>query len=76
MENQILKGKVTKVVSDGKWTDFNKFKVEIENSNKELGEFNFLARGEFKKQIGDDIEFIIKNEMYKSAKIYYKPLDI
>ena len=75
MENQIYKGEVTAVAPDGKWTEFNKFKVSIINEDKEVGEFNFLARGEFKKVVGDEIEYEIKNPTYNSAKLHYKPFN-
>jgi len=75
MENQIYKGEVAAVAPDGKWTEFNKFKVSIINEDKEVGEFNFLARGEFKKVVGDVIEYEIKNPTYNSAKLHYKPFN-
>lgn len=73
--NQIYKGKITNIVPDGKWTEFNKFKVSIENEDKEIGEFNFLSRGLFKKAIGDNVEYEIKNPTYNSAKLHYKPFN-
>ena len=47
MENQILKGEITEITPDGKWNDFSKFKVKIKNAQQEVGEFNFLAKGNF-----------------------------
>mgnify|MGYP000495117639 CR=1 FL=1 len=75
MENQIYKGDITEILPDGKWNDFNKYKVKIKNEQQEVGEFNFLAKGNFKKAVGETIEYEIKNPTYKSAKLHYKPFN-
>tara|TARA_R110000803_G_scaffold122082_1_gene190107 strand:- start:3924 stop:4163 length:240 start_codon:yes stop_codon:yes gene_type:complete len=75
MKNEILTGEIISVTPDGNWTDFNKYKVSIKNENQEVGEFNFLARSEFKKQVGETIEYEIKNPTYNSAKLHYKPFN-
>jgi len=75
MSNEILNGKVIKVTEDGNWNDFKKFIVDIENDKSEVASLNFLARGNFKKAVGDNIQYEIKNPIYKSAKLYYKPFN-
>lgn len=67
----IKKGKVLEVTPNGSWSEFNKYIVKIENNDFEVGDFNFLAKGEFKKKVGESIEFEIKNNQYRTAKIYY-----
>lgn len=36
-------------------------------------QWKFLAKGEFKKQIGDEVEYEIKNEQYKNAAFVAQP---
>ena len=36
--------------------------------------YQFLAKGEFKKQVGETIDFEITNEQYNTAKLIYKPI--
>jgi hypothetical protein len=60
-------GKIVAYQPDGvaeiKGINYNRFKVTFAD-----GEWwKFLAKGDFKKQIGDEVEFIIKNEQYKNA---------
>ena len=37
-------------------------------------EFQFLAKGEFKKSVGDLVDYKVTNEEYKTAKLEYNPL--
>ena len=46
---------------------FNKFQVSFKNGDI----CNFLAKGEFKKAIGDLCDYEITNEEYNSAKVIY-----
>ena len=78
-----MKSKITHVESKGTWSNtsgsFNKFQVSLANGNS----YSFLAKGEFKKKVGEEIEYEITNEKYGTAKIIYpkpqtsfsKPLD-
>ena len=36
-------------------------------------EWKFLAKGEFKKQIGEEVQYEIKNEQYKNAAFIPEP---
>lgn len=46
---------------------FNKFQVSFENGDI----LNFLAKGEFKKGVGELCDYEITNEQYSSAKVVY-----
>ncbi len=50
---------------------FNKFQVSFENGDL----CNFLAKGEFKKGVGELCDYEITNEQYNSAKIVYPKPD-
>lgn len=62
-------GKITAIIPDGNWNNgkqtFNRFKVTLATGEQ----WNFSAVGEFKKQIGEEIEFEVLNEQYKNAKL-------
>ena len=65
------KGKITHITPRGEYTNasgtFNKYQVRFDDGQ----EFQFLARGEFKRKIGDDIFYSITNEEYKTARFEY-----
>lgn len=44
---------------------FNRFDVKFANGEQ----YTFLARGEFKKQVGEDATYQVKNEQMKTAKL-------
>jgi hypothetical protein len=46
-----------------KGRQYNRYMVTFADGQK----WKFLSTGEFKKQIGDEVEYIIKNEEYKNA---------
>lgn len=46
---------------------FNKYDVEFADGNK----YQFLSKGNFKKEIGEEIEYTVKNEEQKTAKLNY-----
>ena len=48
--------------------EFNKFQVSFKICN-------FLAKGEFKKAIGDLCDYEITNEEYNSAKVIYPKIE-
>jgi hypothetical protein len=50
---------------------FNKFQVSFENGDI----LNFLAKGDFKKGVGELCEYEITNEQYNSAKVVYPKPD-
>ena len=50
---------------------FNKFQVSFENGDI----LNFLAKGDFKKSVGELCEYEITNEQYNSAKVVYPKPD-
>jgi hypothetical protein len=48
---------------------YNRFLVTFADGQ----EWKFLAKGEFKKKIGDTVEYTIKNEQYKNAAFVAEP---
>ncbi len=64
-----MKSKVTFIDPKGTWsngkTTYNKYQVSLANGNS----YNFLAIGEFKKKVGDEIEYEVKDEKYMNAKL-------
>ena len=42
---------------------YNRFLVTFADGQQ----WKFLAKGDFKKQIGDEVQYTIKNEQYKNA---------
>jgi hypothetical protein len=58
-------GKVTNVIADGQYKDLNKYKVTIDD-NKTL---TFFAKAEFKKSVGDSLNYEITNEKYNVGKL-------
>ena len=71
-----MKSKITHIEGKGTWSNtsgtFNKYQVSLANGNS----YGFLAKGEFKKKIGDEIEYQITSEQYSTAKLVYpKPQD-
>jgi len=67
------KGKITHISPRGEYTNasgtFNKYQVRFDDGN----EYQFLAKGEFKRKIGNDIFYSITSEEYKTARLEYKP---
>jgi hypothetical protein len=58
-------GKVTSIVGDGTYKDLNKWKVNIDNGDS----LTFFSKQEFKKEVGDTINYDITNEKYKIGKL-------
>ena len=46
---------------------FKKYKVTFDDGK----EYSFLAKKEFKKQVGQTIEYEVSNEQYQTAKLIY-----
>tara|TARA_Y100000401_G_C8284303_1_gene205199 strand:+ start:354 stop:713 length:360 start_codon:yes stop_codon:yes gene_type:complete len=70
-----MQSKITQIEPKGTYTNasgtFNKYQVYLANGNN----YQFLAKGDFKKNVGDTIDFEITNEQYNTAKlIYNKPI--
>lgn len=69
-----MQSKITQIEPKGTYTNasgtFNKYQVYLANGNN----YQFLAKGEFKKQVGETIDFEITNEQYNTAKLIYKPI--
>lgn len=70
-----MQSKITQIEPKGTYTNasgtFNKYQVYLANGNN----YQFLAKGDFKKNVGDTIDFEITNEQYNTAKlIYNKPM--
>ena len=66
-----MTGKIKFIEPRGEYTNasgtFNKYQVAFDDGKT----FQFLARGEFKKQVGDLVDYTITNEEYKTAKLVY-----
>lgn len=58
-------GKVTSIVGDGTYKELNKWKVNIDNGDS----LTFFSKQEFKKEVGDTINYDITNEKYKIGKL-------
>jgi hypothetical protein len=62
-------GKIKYVTPKGVWSnahgEFNKFRIDLADGSY----YNFLAKGEFNKSVGDEIEFTVTNEEFKTAKL-------
>ena len=69
-----MQSKITQIEPKVTYTNasgtFNKYQVYLANGNN----YQFLAKGEFKKQVGETIDFEVTNEQYNTAKLIYKPI--
>ena len=67
------KGKITHISPRGEYTNasgtFNKYQVRFDDGN----EYQFLAKGDFKKPIGEMVDYEVTNAEYKTAKLVYNP---
>ena len=61
----MMTGKVKSVVGNGQWNNMNKFQVTLEDGQS----YTFFAKGDFKKNVGDDIKFEVTNAEYGNAKL-------
>lgn len=63
--------KITHIENKGTWSNgqktFNRFQVNFANGDNPI----FLATGEFKKAVGDEVEYQIKDSKYNTAKLVY-----
>jgi len=66
-----MKSKITDIQSKGeavlKHGTFKKSLITLANGNA----YTFLSKGEFKKSVGEDIEYEVTNEEFGTAKIVY-----
>lgn len=66
-----MQSRITQIEPKGTYTNasgtFNKYQIYLANGNN----YQFLSKGEFKKNVGDDIDFEVTNEEYKTAKLVY-----
>jgi hypothetical protein len=64
-------GKIQYIDPIGQWNDMDKYKITFADG----GQYSFLAKGNFKANIGDEISYEVTNDQYKSAKIIreYRP---
>jgi hypothetical protein len=69
-----MQSKITQIEPKGTYTNasgtFNKYQVYLANGNN----YQFLAKGDFKKQVGQEIDYEVTNEQYNTAKLIYKPI--
>ena len=68
-----MKGKISHITPRGEYSNasvvFNKYQVRFDDGR----EFQFLAKGDFKKSVGDLVEYKVTNEEYKTARLEYNP---
>lgn len=50
-------------------TVFNRYLVTMTNGEQ----YTFLARGEFKRKVGEEISYEVKSEQHKTAKLLQDP---
>ena len=66
-----MKGKIKYIQERGEWSNnqgtFNKYQVSFDDGKS----YQFLAKGSFKKGIGDFVEYEVTNEKYGTAKLIY-----
>jgi len=66
-----MKGKIKFIQEKGEWSNssgtFNKFQVTFDDGQS----YQFLAKGQFKKQVGDLVEYEVTNKQYSTAKLVY-----
>ena len=66
-----MKSKITEIRHKGpahlKHGTFQKSEVFLSNDNS----YTFLSKGEFKKKVGDVIEYEVTNEEYGTARLVY-----
>jgi len=66
-----MKGKIKFIQEKGEWSNssgtFNKFQVTFDDGQS----YQFLAKGSFKKEVGQDVEYEITNKQYGTAKLVY-----
>ena len=66
-----MKGKIKFIQEKGEWSNssgtFNKYQVQFDDGKS----YQFLAKGQFKKQIGDLVEYEVTNQQYGTAKLLY-----
>tara|TARA_R110002012_G_scaffold233508_1_gene406696 strand:- start:582 stop:929 length:348 start_codon:yes stop_codon:yes gene_type:complete len=66
-----MKGKIKFIQEKGEWSNssgtFNKFQVTFDDGQS----FQFLAKGDFKRKIGDLVEYEVTNKQYGTAKLVY-----
>ena len=59
-----MKGKITHINPRGEYQNasgvFNKYQVRFDDGK----EYQFLAKGDFKKSVGDKVEYKVTNEEY------------
>lgn len=64
--------KITHIEGKGTWSNgqktFNRYQVSFANGDNPI----FLATGEFKKSVGDEATYNIKDEKYNTAKLVYE----
>ena len=69
-----MQSQITNVEAKGVYTNasgtFNKYQVTFKNGKS----FQMLAKGEFKKNVGDSVEYEITSQEYNTARLVYKPL--
>ena len=65
------KGKIKFIQENGEWSNnsgtFKKYQVTFDDGQV----YQFLAKGDFKKQVGELVEYEVTNQQYGTAKLVY-----
>ncbi len=66
-----MKGKIKFIQEKGEWSNssgtFNKYQVQFDDGKS----YQFLAKGDFKRKVGDFVEYEVTNQQYGTAKLIY-----
>lgn len=62
-------GKIKHIDPNGEWNGLQKYKVTFADGTQ----YTFFAKGNFKRNIGDEVHFKVTNEEYKNASLLQDP---
>lgn len=66
-----MKGTIKFIQEKGEWSNssgtFNKYQVQFDDGQS----YQFLAKGAFKKEVGQEVEYEVTNKQYGTAKLVY-----
>ena len=62
-------GKIKHIDPNGEWNGLQKYKVTFADGTQ----YTFFAKGNFKRNIGDEVHFKVTNEEYKKCFAIARP---
>ena len=66
-------GKITNIEPNGTFESYGSILTRNKVTMATGETFTFNSKGDFKKNVGDEIEFEVTNEQYGNAKLIYNP---